>query len=169
LVCAAFRLGNAVYQSSEDCLRSIQAILYSYEVGQVLAPPDHDALMAVLNCHPRRDAKVGPGVDHFTVDEAGEDVYQKRVRFFVVVRTDGTRDDFSYRKCLLSATAAAKQDRRVKAQPQPAATNRYLREEIVAALKRAVADQVRCTRSNALWSVVLLSSDVFVLTVKTDG
>ncbi|MFC4236457.1 DUF3223 domain-containing protein [Thalassospira xianhensis] len=61
-------------------------------------PLSHDVsqvLLARLRHHPSAAAKIGCGVKSFVVDEK----FLGKFKTFAVIRTDGTRDTFSIRRC----------------------------------------------------------------------
>ncbi|KAJ4720299.1 DNA-directed RNA polymerase subunit [Melia azedarach] len=86
----------------EPIMRSIRKIMHQsgYNDGDPLSADDHSFVAdSVFNYHPDKAAKMGAGIDHFTVDKHGS--FQGS-RCFFVVSTDGSKQDFSSRKCLES-------------------------------------------------------------------
>ncbi|CAK7335434.1 unnamed protein product [Dovyalis caffra] len=71
-----------------------------YSVDQQLNESDKSVLMMTLYFHPRRDEKIGIGAKDIKVINHPE---YRDTRCFSLVRTDGTIEDFSYRKCLHGA------------------------------------------------------------------
>lgn len=88
------------FPSKAHAARDFQDILHRYKIGETLCPVDRDMVLALLELHPERDAKVGCGVLSVQVEAA---LYGSRC--FWVTRTDGSRTDFSYRACLRPPTA----------------------------------------------------------------
>ncbi|KAL5751094.1 hypothetical protein ACOSP7_025697 [Xanthoceras sorbifolium] len=80
--------------------RKLRNILYKYPIDQTLSESDKHTLMMALYFHPRRAEKIGAGVQEIKVTSHPE--YQN-TRCFSLERTDGTIEDFSYRKCVLGA------------------------------------------------------------------
>lgn len=58
--------------------------------GKPLSPEDRDFLVGLLRNHPEAGRKIGAGVAEILVSEGR----------FMLVRADGTKDDFSVAKCL---------------------------------------------------------------------
>lgn len=69
-------------------------ILYRYPIGMVLDSTDTESLKEVVSNHPRANEKIGSGISHFTVEDAGYGT-----RCFYIHHTDGTCIDFSFIKC----------------------------------------------------------------------
>eukprot|EP00271_Cylindrocystis_brebissonii_P006635 TRINITY_DN19402_c0_g1_i2.p1 TRINITY_DN19402_c0_g1~~TRINITY_DN19402_c0_g1_i2.p1 ORF type:complete len:1241 (-),score=314.25 TRINITY_DN19402_c0_g1_i2:630-4352(-) len=69
-----------------------------YERGAELDEKDFQGMLELLDSHPKAEGKKGCGVKAIKMDETvredGESVC------FFVIRTDGSVEDFSYRKCL---------------------------------------------------------------------
>jgi hypothetical protein len=65
------------------------------EMLRGLAPLDQALLQQLVELHPSAEAKIGTGIEHVFVAGAS---YGSRC--FHIARTDGTRVDFSYMKCL---------------------------------------------------------------------
>ncbi|KAH9698533.1 DNA-directed RNA polymerase V subunit 1 [Citrus sinensis] len=71
-----------------------------YNDGDRLSADDKSFIFDnVFNYHPDKAMKMGAGIDHFKVDKHGS--FQDS-RCLFVVSTDGSQQDFSYRKCLES-------------------------------------------------------------------
>ncbi|XP_012574546.1 DNA-directed RNA polymerase IV subunit 1 isoform X2 [Cicer arietinum] len=75
-------------------------ILNKYPIDQILSERDKLTIMKVLHFHPRRNEKLGSGPQHIKV---GWHPKFTDSRCFFIIRTDGTVEDFSYRKCILGA------------------------------------------------------------------
>ncbi|KAJ9190567.1 hypothetical protein P3X46_001754 [Hevea brasiliensis] len=84
----------------EPLMRSIRRIIHlsGYNDGDPLSAADQSYVLDnVFNYHPDKVAKMGAGIDHVTVSKHSS--FQES-RCFYVVSTDGSKQDFSYRKCL---------------------------------------------------------------------
>lgn len=88
-------IGHLEFQTRKDALEYFSKILGRHAPGQRLAGRDLTDVEALLFCHPRWAEKVGSGIESIVVDSAEHDA-----RCFHVVRKDGSRDNFSYKKCV---------------------------------------------------------------------
>lgn len=121
--CKVFQLGNKSFRSKAECQKHIKSILHKYQPAVVIPTPDHDDLMQLLLLHPKRDEKIGPGVDHFTVGETWSG------RCFMLVRVGrGGSVDFSYLKCFENNGAPP--------------TRGSMQSEVNKAMRWAIQDQV---------------------------
>jgi hypothetical protein len=92
-----FEAGERSFTTRRELVQAVQAILYGTSPGTALAGADLVLMRALLECHPRAAKKIGAGVSQIIIDVNSE---WKGCPMFVVVRTDGTRTEFSYVKCL---------------------------------------------------------------------
>ncbi|KAI6670294.1 hypothetical protein NL676_005179 [Syzygium grande] len=84
----------------EPIMQSIRRIMHlsGYNDNDPLSAEDQSYIIDnVLNHHPDKAAKIGAGIEHLTVSRHSS---FPDSRCFYVVSTDGSRIDFSYRKCL---------------------------------------------------------------------
>ncbi|KAJ0262398.1 DNA-directed RNA polymerase V subunit 1 [Hirschfeldia incana] len=84
----------------DPVMRRLRRIMHQsgYTDGEPISDEDKTyVLEQLLNYHPDKDAKLGPGLDFITVDKH---TTFTESRCFFVVSTDGTKQDFSYRKCI---------------------------------------------------------------------
>ncbi|KAG8659279.1 DNA-directed RNA polymerase IV subunit 1 [Manihot esculenta] len=88
------------YNDIHRLSQALSKILNKYPVDHQLNETDKCTLMMALYFHPRRDEKIGSGAKDIKVVNHPE--YQDS-RCFSLVRTDGTNEDFSYRKCVHGA------------------------------------------------------------------
>ncbi|KAJ6701636.1 DNA-DIRECTED RNA polymerase [Salix koriyanagi] len=88
------------YDDIQRMSYTVRKILNKYSVDQQLNESDKSVLMMTLYFHPRRDEKIGIGAKDIKVINHPE---YRDTRCFSLVRTDGTIEDFSYRKCLHNA------------------------------------------------------------------
>jgi hypothetical protein len=71
-------------------------MLNRYRVGDRVTIADAQELAALLKRHNEYAEKLGVGIDHFTVIVAPD----FKTHCFEIVRTDGSRVDFSYQRCI---------------------------------------------------------------------
>lgn len=88
-------IGDQYFSRQIDALNFFKEILSKYSLGERVSVADTKSLIPLLDRHRHREEKVGSGVDYFIVDADG---YGKQC--FWVVRTDGTRVQFTYRRCI---------------------------------------------------------------------
>ncbi|TMX01481.1 hypothetical protein EJD97_024444 [Solanum chilense] len=96
--------------------QSLKQMLSKYDIGRELNEADKCLAMMALQFHPRRNEKIGKGAPKeikigYHQEYAGS-------RCFMVVRSDDTVEDFSYRKCMQHALELIA--------PQKAKTSRWL-------------------------------------------
>ena len=96
-----YLIGDLAFGTKKAAETHIQSILHRATVGQPLAEQDMAVMLALLQSHPDRDAKIGIGVASIHVQPDSE---WGTTRHFVIVRTDGTHTDFSFKKCLTPAS-----------------------------------------------------------------
>ncbi len=87
-------------------------ILHSYPVRAPIPAGTHDQILReVLELHSDAIEKIGPGIDHFYVEETwrlpGREAVGRNQRAIIVVRADGTERDWSYRHVIDSPTEVA--------------------------------------------------------------
>ncbi|WOL10016.1 hypothetical protein Cni_G18770 [Canna indica] len=83
-----------------DMYISLRMILHKYAIGDHLDEEDKSLLRDALYYHPKKDAKIGSGIQEIKV---GYSSLHPGSRCFVLSRSDGTLEDFSYRKCVAGA------------------------------------------------------------------
>lgn len=77
---------------------SLRGILHNrYKMGDILHKEDKSIVMHALLYHPRSKEKTGVGIEEIKI---GFNPEFPQSRCFVVVRKDGSIEDFSYHKCL---------------------------------------------------------------------
>ncbi|KAG7028326.1 DNA-directed RNA polymerase IV subunit 1 [Cucurbita argyrosperma subsp. argyrosperma] len=79
---------------------TLRSILRKYSLNERLNEVDKSTLMMALYFHPQRDEKIGVGAQDIKV---GSHSKYSNTRCFILVRSDGTTEDFSYHKCVLGA------------------------------------------------------------------
>jgi hypothetical protein len=87
-------------------------ILHAYDLRRPIPAGTHDQILReILELHSDAAEKIGPGIDHFYIEETwrlpGREAVGRSQRAIIVVRTDGTERDWSYRHVIESPTKAA--------------------------------------------------------------
>lgn len=72
-----------------------KAMLNRYRPGDYVSGKDSADLASLLMRHNEYEEKLGSGIDHFEVMHA-----DYGTQCFCIVRTDGSRIDFSYQRCI---------------------------------------------------------------------
>ncbi|KAJ4746772.1 DNA-directed RNA polymerase subunit [Rhynchospora pubera] len=85
-----------------DMHASLQKILYRYPIGTCVSEPDRLCLIEALTYHPRGVQKRGIGVKAIKIGQSQE---HDGSRCFILVRNNGSEEDFSYRKCIIGAAS----------------------------------------------------------------
>ncbi|XP_022143512.1 DNA-directed RNA polymerase IV subunit 1 isoform X2 [Momordica charantia] len=79
---------------------ALRSILHKYPLNHRLSEGDKSTLMMALYFHPQRDEKIGAGAQDIKI---GCHSKYQNTRCFILIRSDGTTEDFSYHKCVLGA------------------------------------------------------------------
>ena len=93
----SIKLDTREFAKAGDATAHFRAMLNRYPLGGLVIGTDKDDLRALIKRHDEADEKIGCGIDHFVVDMDPEGT---PTRCFHIVRTDGSRVDFSYPHCL---------------------------------------------------------------------
>jgi hypothetical protein len=88
------------FDKAGDATAFFTAMLNRYNIGDRVSAEDATDLSALLERHDQFKQKAGPGIAGFEVNSPPEDVPQFSKRCFWVLRTDGTKIDFSIGHCL---------------------------------------------------------------------
>jgi len=89
-------IGKLHFATKTDAINYVKIILNGQPLKTpIRGPENNEVLRALVTMHPRAAEKIGPGIQHFTVEHA-----LHGTRCFYITRVDGTRTDFSYLKCL---------------------------------------------------------------------
>lgn len=72
----------------------VREILYSYGIGAILDKKDEKIITALLQTHPNVGEKIGSGIEYIFVHDGSYGT-----QCFWIMRTDGTRIDFSFLSC----------------------------------------------------------------------
>ncbi|KAM7525683.1 hypothetical protein LguiA_015585 [Lonicera macranthoides] len=76
---------------------ALKHMLHKYTINHELSETDKSIVMTALYFHPRRNEKIGIGIEAIKV---GYHSKYGDSRCFLLVREDGTVEDFSYHKCV---------------------------------------------------------------------
>ena len=91
------KIDTRLFEKAGDATAFFRQILNSYRVGEQVNDTDSTELYALLKRHDEVDEKMGSGISHFVVERAPEPHPGK---CFWIVRTDGSKIDFSFPHCL---------------------------------------------------------------------
>lgn len=93
-------LATRSFDKAGEATAFFTAMLNRYGIGDRVSADDAIDLTALLGRHDQLEEKVGTGIEGFEVNEPPEDVPQFSKRCFWVIRSDGTKIDFSIGHCL---------------------------------------------------------------------
>lgn len=88
-------VGVREFEKQGDAFAFFRAILWKYGINQRLDEEDSADVEQLFLRHKDHAGKTGAGVDHFVVMISDEGS-----RCFGVVRVNGTREGFSYKRCV---------------------------------------------------------------------
>jgi hypothetical protein len=89
-------IGPRTFTSIAEAARFYSAMLNRYPLFARVTDDDAASLRDLLDRHPDRDAKLrGTTATHFEVHP-----FKGGTRCFFLIRSDGTKIDFSFKKCL---------------------------------------------------------------------
>ena len=86
-----------LFEKAGDATAFFSKMLGGYKVGQIVSDTDALDLKALLKRHDEYTDKVGVGIDHFEVAVPPEEY---KGQCFWIIRTDGSREAFSFKHCL---------------------------------------------------------------------
>lgn len=89
------------YSCKSALLERIRGIRDKYKDDERLRPYDFEFMCEVLKGHPDYALKAGVGIEAITVRI---DPIWGNSRCFIIIRTDGSQTDFSFRECLTATT-----------------------------------------------------------------
>jgi hypothetical protein len=92
-----YEIGGKYFLSKKAVAQCAQKILRDSEPGQVLSGEDKEFIIGLICCHPNATEKIGVGIKHII---SRVDPVWKKGKQFLIIRTDGSVIDFSYRKCV---------------------------------------------------------------------
>jgi hypothetical protein len=93
----SIQIDTRLFEKAGDGTKFFSDMLNRYSIGAIVSPIDSLDLTALLSRHDEITEKVGVGIDHFDV-AAAPDGHDGKC--FWIVRTDGSRIDFSFKHCL---------------------------------------------------------------------
>ncbi len=98
-----FEIGGVVFPTKGDATKFFQRMLHSYSPGDRVNDLDAPMLLALLSQSEDAEKKIGVGIKEFKVK-----LDDWTSQCFELIRNDGTKTDFSYRKCLTPSTKRQK-------------------------------------------------------------
>lgn len=113
---APFSIGPFTFASKREATEAVRRVLHGTRPGAALSGADLDLITALVAMHPDAEAKVGAGLDRIEVR-----VIEYGAPGFWLIRDDGSRTDFSYRKSLNRPSH---------------------RSDVLATMRRDIADQI---------------------------
>ena len=87
--------GSLVFERKLDAEAYLKTMLNKYDVGDRVSAHDAEILRAALALHPDAAAKIGCGVNSFSVRSA-----DYGTKCFWINRSDGSTEKFSFRACI---------------------------------------------------------------------
>lgn len=90
-----YDVGGRQFYTKNEAIDVVSTILNSYNLYEYLNDDDAQFIYDVLKTHKEAELKIGCGVEAFQIMKAP---FGKCKRF-EIVRTDGSREDFSFRYC----------------------------------------------------------------------
>jgi hypothetical protein len=108
-------VGNLTFPTQKAATEHFRAILRRHAVGTRITQPGATELQWLLERHPYAGQKIGCGVAYFTTGYAAN----YGTVHFVLVRTDGSQTDFSFRHCIKAPTALADAKQAMRAEVDP--------------------------------------------------
>jgi hypothetical protein len=94
-------LDTRSFDNKQEATAYFRTMLHRYRPKQRVSDVDGADLAALLKRHAEYEEKVGVGIAHFELMSA-----EFGTQCFRLVRVDGTGEDFSYRHCIASRSAA---------------------------------------------------------------
>ncbi len=88
------------FEKAGDATAFFTAMLNRYGIGDRVSAEDATNLSALLERHEQVEEKAGTGIAGFEVNTPPEDVPQFSKRCFWIIRSNGTKIDFSIGHCL---------------------------------------------------------------------
>lgn len=93
-------LATRSFEKAGDATAFFTDMLNRYGIGEQVSAEDAADLSALLDRHDELEEKVGTGVTGFEISTPPTDVPQFSKRCFWVIRSDGSKIDFSIGHCL---------------------------------------------------------------------
>lgn len=95
---AVYWIGLRRFDTKGEAQVKVRRVLHGHPWGTVLSGEDFDLIRDLLDMHPDARDKIGDGVDAILIDQGPHPKYPHHPSFYVI-RSDGYRDDFSYKDC----------------------------------------------------------------------
>lgn len=92
-----YSLGGVIYKTKKDIESKCREISARACENTLLEGDDYNFVHDLFECHPNYEEKAGCGVAGFVVER---DKLYGNGKHFCVVRTDGSKTDFSWKKCV---------------------------------------------------------------------
>jgi len=92
-------IGTREFKTKTEAVKHFTDMLARYDNGQGVTGTDLDDLNSLIEKHPRFEEKIGNGIKRIFADWI-----QHGARCFWIERSDGTKEDFSFRKCIDAAS-----------------------------------------------------------------
>lgn len=89
---------SMVFNTKAKAEKHYKGMLYSYSDGQDVGSKDFEDLCDLIEKHPRSKEKFGSGIKRIFRGKT-----KHGANCFWIERIDGTKEDFSYRKCIDAA------------------------------------------------------------------
>jgi hypothetical protein len=93
-----FDIGTRQFSMKKEAKAFFSAMLGRYTNGETVGEQDARDLRGLLGHHTEYVAKIGVGIARFEVNINKE--YEQVTRSFWIIRTDGSKDDFSFHHCI---------------------------------------------------------------------
>jgi hypothetical protein len=88
-------IGSKHFLKKGDALHYLHSLLANYSPGDRVCEADTVFLLEALKNHPDCSEKLGVGAAHLEVQAA-----EYGTQCFCIIRSDGSRERFSYKSCL---------------------------------------------------------------------
>ncbi|KAI5021955.1 hypothetical protein ZWY2020_058685 [Hordeum vulgare] len=89
-----------IWDNIIDMRTCLQNMLREYQLNECVGELDKSRVIEALRFHPRGHEKIGAGIRDIKI---GHHPSHPGTRCFIMVRDDGTTEDFSYKKCVQGA------------------------------------------------------------------
>ncbi|XP_037488203.1 DNA-directed RNA polymerase IV subunit 1-like [Triticum dicoccoides] len=89
-----------IWDNIIDMRTCLQNMLREYQLNECVGELDKSRVIEALRFHPRGREKIGAGIEDIKI---GHHPSHPGTRCFIMVRDDGTTEDFSYKKCVQGA------------------------------------------------------------------
>lgn len=91
-------IGSMVFDTKTKAKDYYNGIFSRYADGQEVGSEDFENLLKLIKKHPRSEEKIGSGIKRIFRDKT-----KHGASCFWIERMDGTKEDFSYLKCIDAA------------------------------------------------------------------